>query len=163
MNNVNEVIYFLLENDLLTSLSYKDLISIKKTPDEYNPNGLCPWTIEYESYFNPHAKPKSLYDIELFNSLHNALQFFFLYLKKKNIKFNLEDKSDILVNKLKRAIDPENINNYNLDGCLYEIDRLVKIKNDLREYIEDFKKHAINMDERYLIERLEDILNENKY
>jgi len=34
------------------------------------------WKVRYESYFNPHANPKSLMDVKYFTDLNDAVTFF---------------------------------------------------------------------------------------
>jgi len=42
------------------------------------------WVIEYESYFNPHAKPYSLKDKKVFDNALDAAKFFCSYIQERN-------------------------------------------------------------------------------
>ena len=41
------------------------------------------WEVEYESYFNPHANPKQLMDIKLFDTFEEAFDWSKKYLQDK--------------------------------------------------------------------------------
>jgi hypothetical protein len=58
------------------NLSYRDLISIHIDGDSF--------IVEYESYFNPHAKPYSLEDKKVFDNASDAAKFFCSYIKERN-------------------------------------------------------------------------------
>jgi len=64
---------------LEVDLNYKDLILIKSLDGS--------WIVEYESYFNPHAKPCQLMDKEKFDNPLDAAKFFL-----QKIKDREEDK-----------------------------------------------------------------------
>jgi hypothetical protein len=50
-------------------ISFGNLLTINKEDDG--------WIVEYESYFNPHANPKSLFDKKRFTDPLAAVIFFF--------------------------------------------------------------------------------------
>ncbi len=50
-------------------ISFANLVTISKEDDD--------WIVEYESYFNPHSNPKSLFDKKRFTDPSAAAIFFF--------------------------------------------------------------------------------------
>ena len=66
---------------LEVDLNYKDLILIKSLDGS--------WIVEYESYFNPHAKPYQLMDKEKFDNPLDAAKFFLQKMKDRG-----EDNND---------------------------------------------------------------------
>lgn len=56
-------------------ISYKGLIYLRCLDSEA-------WEVEYESYFNPHANPKQLFDKAIFTTCSDAVNFFISKLKE---------------------------------------------------------------------------------
>ena len=50
------------------NICYRDLVFLKKEKDQ--------WVVEYETYFNPHANPKFLFDKKCFSNAVEAAAFF---------------------------------------------------------------------------------------
>lgn len=56
-------------------ISYKGLIYLRCLDSQA-------WEVEYESYFNPHANPKQLFDKVIFTTCSDAVNFFISKLKE---------------------------------------------------------------------------------
>lgn len=60
------------------TLNYKNLLFITLIKDK--------WEVKYESYFNPHATPKQLMDVKIFDTFDEAFNWSSNYIKNNYLE-----------------------------------------------------------------------------
>ncbi len=161
---IKQIVSILLDTN--HSLSYKDLIEISYY---YEEDLEQIWKVEYEAYFNPYAEPPQLFDIEFFPTKEDAIDFIVNYLKSKDLTIFEDDNAifqagkaeghaDIAV-ELRKIVDRDDKNHWNIDGTLKEVKRLVSLKENLSKLIKEQKLLVKDNNEYlYLLNQIENLL-----